>query len=101
MSGFRLTPEARNDLFEIWDFIASDNPIAANNVEAAIFDACAYLAKGPLLGAVRTDLTALPLRFWLLPSFPNYFIVYDPNSDPLRIIRVLHRARNIPSILSP
>jgi plasmid stabilization system protein ParE len=37
MAGFRLTPEAASDLFEIWAHIAADNPRAADRVEAAVY----------------------------------------------------------------
>jgi hypothetical protein len=57
------------------------------------------LAGSPLIGVVREDLTRLPVRFWLVPAFPNYFVVYDPVPKPLWVIRILHRARHIPSLL--
>jgi antitoxin ParD1/3/4 len=99
MTRYRLTPQAFDDLFEIWSYIARDNPEAADQVEDAIYLACEQLAGSPLIGTVRKDLTALPVRFWLLTSYSNYFIVYDPEAKPLRIIRILHRARNIASLL--
>jgi plasmid stabilization system protein ParE len=36
MTLFRLTPEARADLFEIWSYIAAKSEEAADRVEAAI-----------------------------------------------------------------
>ena len=100
MTRYRLTPQAFDDLFDIWGYIAQDAPAAADRVEEAIYLACGRLADSPLIGTVRKDLTALPVRFWLLTPYPNYFIVYDPEAKPLQIIRVLHRARNISSLLS-
>jgi hypothetical protein len=41
-------------------------------------------------------LTGLPLRFWLVQPYRNYWIVYDPEKKPLRVIRIIHAARNIP-----
>ena len=99
MTRYRFTPQALNDLFDVWSYIAQDNPKAADRVEEAIYDACELLARSPLAGTVRKDLTSLPVRFWLLPPFPNYFIVYDPETKPLEVIRILHRARNIPAIV--
>jgi plasmid stabilization system protein ParE len=99
MTRYRFTPQALNDLFDIWSYIAQDSPEAADRVEEAIYDACELLARSPLAGTVRKDLTSLPLRFWLAPQFPNYFIVYDPEAKPLEVIRILHRARNIRSII--
>jgi plasmid stabilization system protein ParE len=31
--------------------------------------------------------------------YPNYLIVYDPAKKPLQIIRILHAARDIPTVL--
>lgn len=53
------------------------------------------LAKAPLQGHPRKDLTALPVRFWTVPRYPKYVIVYDPAKKPLEIIRIFHGARNI------
>lgn len=100
MTEYRFTPQAVDDLFEIWNYIAEDNPDAANRVEEAVYDACAFLAQSPAAGRVREDLTVLPVCFWLVQPFRNCWIVYDPQSKPLRIIRILHPARNIASILS-
>jgi plasmid stabilization system protein ParE len=30
---FRFTPQAEADLFEVWSYVASDNPGAADQVE--------------------------------------------------------------------
>jgi hypothetical protein len=35
MSQYQFTPQATGDLFEIWNFIAHDNPEAADRVEEA------------------------------------------------------------------
>jgi plasmid stabilization system protein ParE len=47
MSRYRLTPQAKADLRSIWSYIAFDNVEAADRVEEAIYDACAYLAETP------------------------------------------------------
>ncbi len=99
MTAYRFTPQASGDLFEIWSYIAADNPEAAGRVENAIYEACARIAQMPLAGQVRKDLTALPLRFWTLARYPNYLIVYDPAATPLQIIRILHGKRDVKSIL--
>jgi plasmid stabilization system protein ParE len=96
MSSYQLTPQAVEVLFEIWAYIAGNDIEAANRVEAAIYDACALLAGSPLAGRFREDLTDLPLRFWLVQPYRNYWIVYDPEKEPLRVIRIIHAARNTP-----
>ena|SRR5258708_36085647 len=100
MSEYRFTPQAVDDLFEIWSYIARDNFEAANRVEEAVYSTCAFLADSPGAGRIREDLTALPVRFWLVQPFRNCWIVYNPQFKPLQIIRILHPARNIAAVLS-
>ena len=45
MKGYELSPEATDDLQEIWIYIANDNPIAADKLEDDIYAACELLAK--------------------------------------------------------
>jgi plasmid stabilization system protein ParE len=99
MSGYVLTPLARNDIFEIWSYIASDSEKYADRVEQAIFDACDLIAESPLLGHTRTDLTKRPLRFWTLSRYPNFTLVYRPSTTPPQIVAVLHGKRNFRRIL--
>jgi plasmid stabilization system protein ParE len=99
MSDYALTALAKTDIFDIWSYIAEQNENAANRVEHAIYDACAFLADGPLRGHLRLDLTPRPVRFWTLTRYPNYTIVYRPETAPLQIIAVLHGKRDIQRIL--
>lgn len=99
MTQYQFTPEATDDLFAIWSFIAEGSVAAADRVEKAIYAACILVANSPEIGGVRRELTDLPVRFWLVQPYQNYFIVYDPQTKPLHIIRILHGARNLPSIL--
>ena len=55
MNGYELSPEAQNDLQEIWIHIAQDNPAAADKLEEDIYEACELLAKNPHLGHKRPD----------------------------------------------
>jgi antitoxin ParD1/3/4 len=96
MNLYLLTPQAEEDLFSIWSYIALDNVEAADRVEARLYAAFAFLAANPIAGHIRSDLTHRPVRFWTLPRFRNHIIVYDPESHPLRIIRILHGALDIP-----
>jgi antitoxin ParD1/3/4 len=96
---WQFAPRARQDLFEVWDYIAKDNPEAADRVSQAILLACDLLSHSPLAGSVRKDLTPLPVRFWIVQPYVNYVIVYDPEKKPLPILRILHGARNLPTLL--
>ena len=100
MSSYQFTPQAVEDLFEIWSYIANDDSEAASRVEEAIYAACAFLAENPLAGRIREDLTSLPLRFWLVQPYRSYWIVYRPETKPMQVIRIIHTARNVPQVLS-
>jgi plasmid stabilization system protein ParE len=90
MSAYALTPLAKADIFDIWSYIAEDSQDAAGRVEQAIYDACEFLAEGPLRGHSRPDLTTRQLRFWTLTRYPNYTVVYRPDTVPLQIVAVPH-----------
>jgi len=98
-AAWQLTPRALSDLDEIWDFIAGDSVNAANRVESAIFSACLRLANHPMLGSKRSEITALPVRFWTVPRFPSFIVVYRPDTRPLQVVAILHGKRNLKSAL--
>ena len=94
MSAYVLTPLAKADIFGIWAYIAENNESAADRVEEAIYDACAFVAEAPQRGHIRPDLTQRPLRFWTLARYPNYTVVYRPTPTPgLRGGRIRSRKR--------
>jgi antitoxin ParD1/3/4 len=99
MSGYALTPLAKMDIFDIWAYIAGDSLEAADRVEQAIYDACAFVAESPARGHTRADLTSRALRFWTLTRYPNYTVVYRPETSPLQVVAVLHGKRNARRIL--
>jgi plasmid stabilization system protein ParE len=99
MRAYALTPLAKEDIFEIWRYIAEDSEAAADRVEQAIYDACAFVAESPLRGHSRPDLTGRPLRFWTLPRYPNYTVAYRSGTPVVQIVAVLQGKRNIRRIL--
>jgi antitoxin ParD1/3/4 len=99
MSGYALTPLAKADIFDIWAYIADANEGAADRVEQAIYDVCAFVAEAPIRGHTRPDLTTRPLRFWTLTRYPNYAIVYRSERAPLEIVAVMDGKRNIRRVL--
>jgi len=55
------------------------------------------LGKQPGVGHVREDLPGRPVKFWPVYS---YLIVYDPETEPIQILRVLHGMRDVEEILN-
>ena len=96
MTRFVLTPLARRDLEEIWDYLVLDNRQAAEKVLDRIEAAIGELAKTPGMGHLREDLADRRHRFFLVYS---YLIVYRPETRSLQIIRVLHASRDRRALL--
>jgi plasmid stabilization system protein ParE len=40
-----------------------------------------------------------PYRFWSLTRF-GYVLVYDPQTDPVEILRFVHTKRDLPRVLA-
>ncbi len=89
--GFALHPEAAQDITEIWEFIATDNPLAARRVREEILAAIYELVPFPHQGHTRPDVTSRRLRFRIVR---DYLIAYAPDERPLLVIAVLHGRRS-------
>ena len=93
---FQLTATAEDQVGDIVAFIASDSEESAVRVRDALYSAFGLLAGQPGIGHARDDLTDRPLKFW---SVYSYLVVYDPASEPLTVVAVLHGARDVANIL--
>jgi toxin ParE1/3/4 len=91
MSGFVFHPGALADLAEIWEYIAADNPGAADRFLEEIRDAIRALVPFPQSGHRRPDLTSRPIRFQVVRDF---LLVYAPEEIPLVVLAVLHGWRS-------
>jgi toxin ParE1/3/4 len=89
----RFTPRARDDLREIMDYIAKENPVGADRVGRAIFDACTLIAARPHLG-IR-NARAPELRSRLVTRYP-YRIHYFVEDANVWIVHIRHSARRPP-----
>ena len=96
---FQFTAQATEDLDAVWWFIAEHSQDAADRVEMEVVSTCRRLAKHPLMGTKRQDITPLAVRFWTVTKFPNYVIVYRPETVPLQVIAVLHGKRDLKEVL--
>lgn len=95
-SKYIISKAAVNDLNEIWSYIANNSYANANKVEDKIIEAFEILAKTPLIGHKRADLTDKNVRFWPVYS---YQIIYNPDSTPVEIVRILSFYRDVPNII--
>lgn len=94
--GFVLSPLSRQDLLDIWDYVALDNVDAADSLADQLEEAMKKLASMPEMSHFRDELADRPHRLW---PVGNYLIVYRHETKPLEIVRVLHGARNVAGLL--
>ena len=94
MNRSSVSPAARADLREIWKRIARDNQSAANRLRARLQEVFLLLGRNPLLGQACDDLRS-GLRFFCVES---YVVFYEAAGRGIRIVRVLHGARDAQSM---
>lgn len=83
--------KARIDLLEIWNYIAEDNPNAADNLLDLINEKCNLLDENTKLGQARPDISK-EMRYF---PIKNYLILYQIQSFGIEIVRVVHGSRDI------
>ena len=96
MSRYLLSAHAKTDLEQIWSYIANDNIDAADKVRNAIKSALEKLAQMPFIGHMRKDVKNPAYRFYVVYS---YLIVYRPETNPLKVVRIVHGARDLKRVL--
>ena len=97
-----LKPQADRDINNQFEYIAKDNLEAAIRFYEAAFRAFDVLLTNPHIGPARDfkDPRLTDIRIWLIKSFDKYLIFYRATDGLVEILRVLHAARDIDSILS-
>ncbi|MSV31558.1 MAG: type II toxin-antitoxin system RelE/ParE family toxin [Bryobacterales bacterium] len=97
MKRFVLTPDAAQDLDDIWEYIAADSPEAADRLIGEIYDQLLALASTPGMGHRREDLAEdRPLLFW---PVGNYLVLYRTIKGLVEVVAVAHGKRDIPSFI--
>jgi toxin ParE1/3/4 len=89
------TPRANQDLLELWLYVARDSPRNADRPVESIGEKCELLADFPEMGRLREDL-APSLRSF---AVGNYVVFYRAREGGIEVIRVLHGARDVETVL--
>ena len=98
MRRFVLTRAAQRDLDLIRSYLLEKaGPTIARRVLKDIRAGMLLIGTDPGVGHLREDITDRPLKFWPVYS---YLIVYDPETKPAQIIRILHGMRDVEDILN-
>ena len=88
------TPEAIDDRRSIYDYIEADNPSAALVLDELLSEKANRLIDHPGLGRIGRVAGTRELV-----AHQNYILIYDTIADDqVRILRVLHAARQWPPV---
>lgn len=82
---------SEDDLDEIWAYIDSNNPAAAENFMRRLGQTFAMLAKHEGLGTSRPYIDDSVLVF----PVDKYLIMFRRIEDGIEIVRVMHSARDL------
>ncbi len=85
----------RCDILDIVRWIRGDNPAVANHFVEAFKSTVELLSRMPEIGRARPDLGAPETRSWRVKGFRKYLIFYDALPNRVRLLRVLHGARDV------
>ena len=86
------SPEARQDLREIYVYLAADNPDAARALQKRIKQSVALLRENPQIGRPGR----VPGTRELVVSGTSYIVPYQIWEKRLALLRVYHTARKWP-----
>lgn len=97
MAGAQIirSPAAENDLVDIWLAIAEGSPRAANHFLDAIAERILQLAAFPESGSLRPDIGVDARAL----TIGNYLILYRLAGGQIEIVRIVHGARDVSSLL--
>ena len=89
-----VSPAARQDLSDIFDYIAKDKPIAAANWVETIEQKCKLIAMTPEFGETRPEY-GRDIRSSVVG---RYVIFYRAIEDGIEVVRVIPGDRDIRSL---
>jgi len=102
LSPSQFSPQAWQDTLEIVAYIAADNPDVAARFVPALEATYAQLMVLPSLGSVRhfrrKDLQGV--RMIPVTGFEHYLLFYTALSTPVKVLRILHAARDFPTLFA-
>lgn len=89
---------AREDMAEIYFYIAADSPISALVMTEKIADKIDTLAEFPLIGKIVPD-NELAKQEYRMLIIESYIAFYKVIGDEVVVYRVLHGMRNCPDLI--
>lgn len=90
-----IADQAKDDLVEIWLYIANDSPVAADNFIDHLHEKCLSLCSAPEIGRIRNEflpgIRCLPVK--------RYLIFYRDTGQNIEVARIISSYRDIESLL--
>lgn len=94
MASLRFAAHARQDMIDIFDYIAGDKPVAALKWIDTIEAKCELLSSQPEIGQKRPEFGA-DIRSSIVG---RYVVFYRAITDGIEVVRVVSGNRNIQSL---
>lgn len=94
MTPVQITARAKDDLEDIWFAIALERPSAAQSLLSEITSRFLTLSENPEIGRLRPELG----RGIRCLNVESYIVFYEVHDGLVSVLRVLHGARDIPSL---
>ncbi len=94
MASVVYSPDAKDDLRDIWDYVSIHSPLQADRLINRFREKLALLAEWNTLGRPRPELSKGCRSF----PFGRYCFYFRQTEDGIEVLRVLHSARDIEQI---
>jgi toxin ParE1/3/4 len=97
-----IRPQAEADIVGIVDGLKAESPKLAQAFVRQLQHSFTLLSDFPLMGALRSyqHPRLHGLRMVPLKQFERYVLFYLPHPHEIQVIRVLHGARDLPSLFA-
>ena len=99
MRNLRKGSRFLTDYAEIVSRLCEENPDAADRFCDAVERALKLLTTHPQAGAKAGYRHAPQVRKWILQPFRNYLLFYQESAEGVLVIRLLHGAQDLPTLI--
>lgn len=91
-----LAPKARADLFDIDAYIAERNQLAAERLIERLIQTMKTLTRMPEIGRKCDDLGLPSVRRFVVEKHHIFYVI---DGKGIKVVRVIHGRRDVPSVL--
>ena len=99
-TNYWFSEQSREDIFEILEYIAEENPSAAQRISVQLQTTCALIAEMPDIGVTVEYIRQHNIRSFHVKNFQKYMIFYKQHTEGVEILRVAHGARDLPALFN-